>query len=255
MKKILLILWLSIVAALNVMSQTSGSYAMKRDDILYLYMNPHDYAGLSEADKKTFLETKAGEFDVKTVYVVCAYKGELWQIVNGTLQKTDSWDKDASFVPQEGIKETSVRSLKHPWFVNVSGVLGVSSGDVIYDSSPGYINVSGSLRAGCYLLKGRWDLAFNFLGGYNKTFGSDEKGSFNGSVGLDTRGYILKGKAVNPFVGVGASYSFGDGESSFNIPVSAGLNIPVRSRGCIDVSYQWSKATKSVVIVGWTVMF
>ena len=254
MKKVLLVLWLSISTVLNVMSQTSGNYVFYdeiHDNVLYLYMNPTEYSALSDTGKATLVKGEAKKHQVQTVYVICAYEGELWLMKNGSMQKTDSWDKNTVSMLQGNKKVASGRSLEHPWFFNISGAFDTPKSSLIT------FTVSGYGRIGCYLLNGRWDLALNCLIGYNKIVSITDninEDIFNGSIGIDTRVNILKGKAVNPFAGLVLSYASSNGESSFTIPVSVGMSIPILGKSCLDVCYQYNKVTKSAIIVGYTYM-
>lgn len=234
-------------------SQTTSNYVIRTEihkGILYLYMDPVEYGRLSEIGKNTLIRTETREKDVKNVYVISGHTGELWQKTNELVKMVDSWDMDkAEALSVSGNPVSTGRSLQRPWFFNISGAWGfVKSGGSTT------INIYGYGRLGCYLLKGRWDLALNGLLGYSKIRGENE-GTKNSSFGIDSRVYILKGKAFNPFAGIGLAYSSSSGESSFTIPFSAGTSIPIKGNGCIDACYQYNKVTKSTIIVGYTHMF
>ena len=96
-------------------------------------------------------------------------------------------------------------------------------------------------------------MACNCLIGYNKN-GKDTEGSFNNSIGADTRIYLLKGKIINPFTGFGMAYAFGGDEPTITFPVSTGFSIPVKGKGCIEFNYQYNKATGGVFMAGYTYM-
>ena len=255
MKRILFIIWLSITPFLDLMSQSPGQYVIhseKHNDMVYLYMNPQAYELLSDVNKTALIKKEAAQHQVQTVYVICGYEGELWQTTNDSATMIDSWDKEtASYLPGEGVT-TSPRSLEHPWFFNISGALSRRK-DIGATSSSSQLFFNAYARVGCYLYKGKWDLALNGLIGYNKA-SSDSKGSFSSSIGVDSRAYILSGKRVNPFAGIGLAYASNGGVSSFTIPISAGFSIPIKKKGCIDFCYQYSKVTNSVVIAGFTYM-
>lgn len=253
MKRILFIILLSLITAVNAVSQTSGHCVIqteKHDNILYLYMNPQEYGLLSDVNKTALIAQEAANHQVQTVYVISAYDGELWQMADNSMTKIDSWNKEtASLLP--GAKNgTSPRSLEHPWFLNFSGALSRRKDLGTGNSSQFLFNTYG--RAGCYLYKGKWDLALNVMLGYQKN--KDSKGSFSGSIGVDSRVYFLKGKTVNPFAGIGLAYASSGGTSSFTLPISVGMSVPVRNKGCIDICYQYSKVTSSAFIAGFTYM-
>lgn len=254
MKKTILTLFLIVTGVAVAISQTTNNYVVKtvtQKDIVYLYMNPREYGLLSEIGKNALIKRETREINVKSVYVINGHNGELWQKEDdGMVTLVDSWDMDkAELVTAPNNKPTSGRSLQRPWFFNISGALGTAKSNDVST-----INVYGYSRLGCYLLKGRWDMAINGLLGFTKTQ-NENKGSRISSFGLDTRVYILRGKAFNPYAGVGLAYSSNGGESSFTIPFSVGTSIPIKGKGCIDACYQYNKITKSTIIVGYTHMF
>lgn len=257
MRKAILIMCLFVAALTSARSQTTDNYVvqiMEHKEIVYLYVNPLTYGQLSEIGKNTLIERETKELNVKHFYVINGHSGELWQKTNGSVKLVDSWnmDKPSSTLTPVHTPSKS-RSLQHPWFFNISGAFGMA----VPKSSPTTITFSGYGRIGCYLLNDRWDLALNGLIGYNKIVSISDninEDFFNGSIGVDTRGYVLKGKAVNPFVGMGLSYASSNGESSFTIPVSVGMSIPILGKSCLDVCYQYNKVTKSAIIVGYTYM-
>ena len=253
MKKAILTLFLITTSVVAVMSQTTNNYVAHtviHKDIVYLYMNPGEYGLLSEIGKNSLIKRETREINVKNVYVISGHNGELWQKEDGSVKMIDSWDMDkAETLLVSGKAPSTGRSLQRPWFFNISGAFGLVKSDGVST-----INIYGYGRIGCYLLKGRWDLALNGLFGYSKIRGENE-GTKSSSFGIDTRVYVLKGKAFNPFAGVGLAYSSSGGESSFTIPVSVGASIPIKGKGCIDVCYQYNKVTKSTIIVGYTHMF
>lgn len=253
MKKAILILFVMAISVTSSMSQTTNHYVIQtepHDDIMYIYMDPIEYGRLSEIGKNALIKRETRENDVKNVYVISGHNRELWQKTNGLVVMVDSWDMDtAESLLASGDSPSTGRSLQHPWFFNISGALGS-----VKSEGSSTISVYGYSRLGCYLFKGRWDLALNGLLGYSKIIGKNE-GTKSSSFGIDTRVYILKGKVINPFAGVGLAYSSNGGESSLTIPVSAGASIPVSGKGCIDACYQYNKVTKSTIIVGFTHMF
>lgn len=253
MKKVILILFVIAISVTSSMSQTTNHYVIQKEsynDIMCIYMDPVEYGRLSEIGKNALIKKETKEIEVKNVYVISGHKSELWQKTNGSVVMVDSWDMDiAESLLTSGNTPTAGRSLQHPWFFNISGALGS-----VKSEGSSTFNIYGYGRLGCYLFKGRWDLAINGLLGYSTIKGREE-GTSSSSFGIDTRVYILKGKAFNPFAGVGLAYSSSAGESSFTIPVSAGASIPVSGKGCIDVCYQYNKVTKSAFIVGFTRMF
>ena len=253
MKKAILTLFLIATCVISAMSQTVSNYVVHsevQNDIMYLYMDPLEYERLSEIGKNTLVNRETKGNDVKSIYVISGHNGELWQNINGSVNMIDSWNMDkVEEFSVSGVASSTGRSLQRPWFFNISGALGSVKSDGAIA-----MNIYGCGRVGCYLLKGRWDLAVNGLLGYSKIRGSEE-GFKSNSFGIDTRGYIMKGKAVNPFAGVGLAYSSSGGESSFTIPVSAGASIPIKGKGCVDACYQYNKITKSAIIVGYTHMF
>lgn len=251
MKRVLLIIWLIGTTVANTMSQITDGCVEKHEKqgkLLYLYMNPNEYKSLSGNSKMTLITEEATKHQVQAVYVVCDHEGELWQMADNSMKMIDSWDKDNA-TPFKVKK--FFRSIEHPWFFNLSGAIGMS---ISPESKSNVISgtASGCGRIGCYLLKGRWDLALNGLVGYH--FGDENNGSYSNSIGVDTRVYILKGKAINPFAGVGLAYAFGGGQSSFTIPISAGMSISVKRNGFIDLCYQYNNVTKSSFIIGYTYM-
>lgn len=253
MKKAILILLLVASCATAAMSQATSNYVIHSEiqkDILYLYMNPIEYGQLSDIGKNKIIERETRKNVVRSAYVIIGHKGELWQKTDGAFVMVDSWDMDEAEALSVSSKKSSTgRSLERPWFFNISGAIGT-----IKSESSLLINIYGYGRVGCYLYKGRWDLAINGLFGYSKIRGEKE-GSKSSSFGVDTRGYILKGKTVNPYAGVGLAYSSSGGESSVTIPISAGMSIPINGKGCIDACYQYNKVTRSTIIVGYTHMF
>lgn len=253
MKKAILTLFLIATSVIAVMSQTTSDYVFRvvtHKDIVCIYMNPEEYGLLSEIGKNVLVKRETREISVKNVYVISGHNGELWQKEDGSVKMIDSWDMDkAEALSVSGNAPSTGRSLQRPWFFNISGAFGMVKSDGAFS-----INLYGYGRVGCYLLKGRWDIAVNGLLGYSTTKGSTG-GIKSSSFGIDTRVYILKGKAINPFAGVGLAYSSSGGESSFTIPISAGASIPIKGKGCIDACYQYNKVTKSTIIVGYTHMF
>lgn len=248
MKRIYLTLCF-VLSFLFSVAQTNENcvvHVEKNGSLLYVYMNPDDYEKLSEENKKVLVKTEADNNYATTVYVICAHKGELWQTTaEGVMCKVDSWDTNvANMLPDNDYKQMPTRSLKHPWFLNASGALSFNSPNF-------YFNLYG--RCGFFLLKGRWDLAANLLIGYNKSKGS--KGSFSNSIGVDSRVYFpIKRVNINPFVGVGMSFAFGGGNTSFVMPISVGLNVPLW-KGCLDACWQYDKANKNMIVIGYTFMF
>lgn len=256
MKRVLLIFWMIVMSVISAMSQTNNYVVQveERESKVYVYTNPQEYVRLSDIGKTALLKKEASKYDVKTICVVCGNIVELWQLDGNTLTKVDSWDKD-SVATLSGRQKTSAsyrRSLKHPWFFNFGGALNYNITDDVYTTSS-TLSYNAYGRLGFYLLKGRWDAAINCLIGYNKTK-NDSKGSYSNSIGVDTRVYILRGKSINPFAGIGVAYAFGGGESSVTLPITAGLSIPVKGKGSIDFCYQYNKVTKSAFIVGYTYM-
>lgn len=249
----MLIMCLFVAALINARSQTTDNYVvwvMEHKEIVYLYMNPLTYGQLSEIGKNALIERETKELNVKHIYVIIGHGGELWQKTNDMVKMIDSWDMDKPSLTLTPVHTSSKgRSLQHPWFFNISGAVGMNL-PLEGKMSMNY-NIYG--RFGCYLLKGRWDLGLNLLLGYYKT-AKESKGSFSNSISVDSRVYILKGKAVNPFAGLGLGYAFGSGQSSFTIPVSAGMSIPITKNGFIDLCYQYNNVTKSSFIIGYTYM-
>lgn len=237
------------------MSQTTNTYVAQfkeQENILYLYMNPPEYKWLSDISKVALINKEATKHDAQMVYVIYAYKGELWQKINGTMTMIDSWDKESVTTLQDQKQNASIRSIQHPWFFNLSGALNHVDGGVTNDN-PSRTFYNAYCRVGCYLLSGRWDFAINGNIGYSKTF-NEIKGSYSNSIGVDSRVYILKGKSVNPFAGIGLAYASSGNDSSVTVPLTAGLSIPVKGKGCIEFCYQYNKVTKSAIIAGYTYM-
>ena len=253
MKKILLTLCL-LLPTLFASAQINRQvvlYAEKNGNMLYLYMNPEEYSTLQDHKKSELISVEAEAQQVSTVYVINNHQGELWhEQSHGHFWMVDSWDKDqlSEMTTIKGLAQRPERSLKHPWFFNVSGALTTMK--EMY-----YLNLYG--RLGFFLMKGRWDFAMNTLLGYSKPRGTETntKGTFNNSIGFDTRVYFpIRPVNVNPFVGVGMSYAFGGGEKSVVFPVSAGVNIPLW-KGCFDACWQYDKLNKHVFVIGYTFMF
>lgn len=250
MKQTLLIIFLISLSAINMMSQTTNTYVNKYErqgNLLYLYMNTNEYKSLSDDGKANLVTKEASKHQVQTVYVIYDYDGELWQMADNSMEMIDSWDKDHITLAKG---KRFIRSIEHPWFFNISGAINYDAGG-IRGNNPSNVYFNAYGRSGCYLLKGRWDLGLNLLLGYNKN-SEESKGSFTGSISMDSRVYILKGKAVNPFAGLGFGYAFGSGQSSFTIPISAGMSISIKENGFIDLCYQYNNVTKSSIIVGYT---
>ena len=225
----------------------------KHDNVAYLYVNPQEYEKLEDINKNSLLKAAANQHQISSICVISAHNTELWLLDKGVMKKVDSWNKDSASALSSRTqkKDDQKRSLQHPWFFNISGAL--TTGNVFDNKNGVAITYNAYCRFGCYLLGGRWDLALNGILGYSKP-SKEAKGSYSNSIGVDTRLYILKGKAVNPFAGVGVAYAFGDGEASVTIPLSAGLSIPISSKGCLDFSYQYNKVTKSAIVIGYTHM-
>ena len=200
MKRIQILLLLSMTTILNAMSQKPGQYVIyteKHDNIVYLYMNPKEYRLLSDISKTALTEREAVKNQVQTVYVICAYESELWQMTNNSMTKIDSWNKENVTTLQSNSNTTSPRSLENPWFFNISAALSRQKDtENIGNPSQLYFNAYG--RVGCYLYKRRWDLALNGMIGYNKS-SDDNNSSFSNSIGVDSRVYFLKGNTVHPF--------------------------------------------------------
>lgn len=246
MKRILLIIWFIGATVANTMSQTTNeciNKSLEQGNLLYLYMKPNEYKLLSDISKATIISKEVARHQVQGVYVVCDNESELWQKTDVSIRMIDAWDKNKT--------KRFLRSIEHPWFFNLSMAIGMSLSPES-ESNLFSMTASGFGRFGCYLLKERWDLALNGLIGYH--IDDEDDGSFSSSVGVDTRVYILKGKAINPFAGIGVALATSNGEASFTIPLSAGLNIPVTGKGCIDFCYQYNKVTKSTFIIGYTYM-
>lgn len=248
MKRIFLTLWF-VLSFLSAVAQTNEKYVVhveKNGNLLYVYMNPDEYDKLPDKDKKVLVKSEANNNNVTSVYVISAHHGELWQeTTEGVINRVDSWDTNTvAMLPDNNFKQMPARSLKHPWFFNVSGAL-------CFNSPNFYFNLYG--RYGFFLRDGKWDLAANLLIGYNKSKGS--KGSFSNSIGVDSRMYFpMKRMNINPFVGVGMSFAFGGGNKSFVMPTSLGLNVPLW-KGCLDACWQYDKVNKNVLIIGYTFMF
>lgn len=257
MKRIVFTLLLIITTIINVMSQNNHYIykIVKRPniDVVYLYANPKTYDLLDDIGKAKMVQNVANQYHAASIYVICAHDAELWLPSGDTMKKVDSWNKDSvkHLSGKTKKQDDQIRSLQHPWFFNISGAL--TTGDVFDLYYNGAITYNAYGRLGCYLLSGRWDLALSGIIGYTKP-SKDEEGSYSYSAGLDTRVYILKGKTINPFAGVGVAYATSNGESSVTIPLSAGLSIPVAGRGCIDFCYQYNKVTKSAFVLGYTYM-
>lgn len=250
MKKILLTLGMVVIFVVNVMSQVNH-YVVSvetRDNMAYLYVDPKAYENLDDLGKVALLKATANQYHVSSFCVICSHVTELWQTFGDTIEMIDSWDKDNT-TPLKA--KRFQRSIEHPWFFNLSGAVGMS---ISPESESNILSgtVSGCGRIGCYILKGRWDLALNGLVGYN--ISDEDDGSYSNSVGVDTRVYILKGKAINPFAGIGLAYAFGSDQSSYTIPISAGMSISVMQNGFIDLCYQYNNVTKSSFIIGYTYM-
>ena len=254
MKRILLTLWLAVFSISSVMSQINHYVIEKieRDSITYLYMNPKEYERLDDIGKAALLKAAANQYQASSICVVSAHNTELWLLDKGAMKMVDSWNKDSVKALSGNTKkqDNQKRSLQHPWFFNISGSISTDNIFEEYQKTKTY-NAYG--RIGCYLLGGRWDFALSGIIGYCKPSGQS-KGYYNNSIGVDTRLYILKGKAVNPFAGVGVAYATNNGESSVTIPLSAGLSIPINGKGCIDFCYQYNKVTKSAFVFGYTHM-
>lgn len=256
MKKALLTIWLVVVSVASVMSQTNHYifHDEQQGNMVYLYMNSEKYWKLDDAGKMAVLKSGMNKYEVNIICVIDAHDVELWQMVDDTLILLDSWNKNSvkTLPSNKNKKEDQRRSLQHPWFFNLSGAINYSISDGLYVTSS-TLSYNAYARLGCYLLKGRWDLALSGIIGYNKP-SKDAIGTYSNSIGVDTRVYILKGKAINPFAGVGLAYAFGGSESSVTVPLTAGLSIPVKGKGCIDFCYQYNNVTKSAIIVGYTYM-
>lgn len=255
MKRMILILLMIVMGVIEGVSQTNHFvyHVDKQGNTAYAYMNTQEFVKLSDESRQLIIKMVANQNDAKSVCVVCGYEVELWQVEGDALKKIDSWDKDAlELLPNKNSNQDWGKRRRLPWFFNISGALNYYSGGIT-STEPSTLNYNAYGRLGCYLLKGRWDIGLNLVIGYNKLRG-ETKGSYNNTFGIDTRVYILKGKAVNPFAGIGLAYAKGGDESSFTVPVTAGLSIPVNKRGCIDACYQYNKVTKSAFIVGYTFM-
>lgn len=254
MKRITLTIWLVVFSVASAMSQINHYIlqAVERDNITYLYMNPQEYGRLGDVGKNALIKAAANQYKATYICVISAYNTELWLLDKDTMEMVDSWDKDSVLSISGNAKKNDdqKRSLQHPWFFNISGAISTDNFFEQYQRTSTY-NAYG--RIGCYLLGGRWDFAISGIIGYYKA-PEQVKGTYNNSLGVDTRLYILKGKAVNPFAGVGVAYAFSDVESSVTIPLSAGLSIPVSSKGCLDFCYQYNKVTKSAIVIGYTYM-
>lgn len=261
MKKLLLIFCLTFTV-LSAYTQSDDScivYSEKHNEVLYLYMNPDCYNKLSELYKMALIESEAEKNSVKFISVVNAHKIELWSVYDGT-RIIDKWDKNnVEYKTYDNNENGAVRSLKHPWFFNISGSMAFTKNDNMF-------YLTGYGRIGFYLLKGRWDLAVNNVLSYSKEMMNhvrvengqvihDElKHSFTGSFGVDTRVYFpIKSINTSPFVGVGLARTYGDGNKSTAIPVSLGLSVMVK-RGSIDACYQYEKTTNGIFVVGYTFM-
>jgi len=255
MRKTMLIFGL-IFMVLRSFGQTDGScvvHVEKHEKILYLYMNPQQYDKLPDTNKKSIIKTEAEKNSVKSVYVISEHRGELWNISYNFVNMVDSWNMNDALGSSNDNK-TVRRSLEHPWFINFSGSFSCS-GPMVKEGND-YVNFNTYGRFGFFLLKNRWDLAVNCLIGYNKVLGSqsENKGSFSNSIGFDTRVYFpLKQIKISPFVGLGMAYAFGGGNKSFTIPISVGINVPLK-KGCVDVCWQYDKVNKSMFVVGYTFM-
>lgn len=254
----MLTFWLVIASVISAVSQTNNCviHVEKYDYSVCVYVNPEEYSRLSDVEKTTFVKTQAVQYEVNSISVVVAYDVELWQFEDDTVKKIDTWNKNVVTTLSGNTKETHRRSLQHPWFFNLSGAINLSVDDGIVNeviATSSTLSYNAYSRLGCYLLKGRWDVALSGMLGYSKP-SIDEKGSYSYSVGVDTRVYILKGKAINPFAGVGVAYATSNDETSVTIPLSAGLSIPVKGKGCIDFCYQYNKVTKGALVIGYTYM-
>ena len=249
MKKIILIFGL-ILIALQTFAQddvTCVVHKDKHENMLYLYMDPLQYNKLSDTNKKNIIKTEADKNSVKSIYVISEHRGELWNIGYNFVNMIDYWDMNNPSEGSNNNKDQGVRrSLKHPFFFNASGSLS---------SSNNYLNINAYGRYGFFLLKNRWDFALNCLIGYNKGIGENKsKGNFNNSIGLDTRVYFpLKQIKIKPFAGLGMAYAFGGGNKSFTLPVSVGINFPIKD-GYIDICWQYDKVNKSMFVIGYTFM-
>ena len=246
---------MAVFSITSVMSQINHYIIQKieYDSITYLYMNPKEYEKLDDVGKTALLKIAANQYQVTSICVISAYNTELWLLDKGVMKMVDSWNKDSVKALSSNTKkqDDQKRSLQHPWFFNISGAISTSGVFDLYYKRAKYYNAYG--RLGCYLLGGRWDFALSGIIGYCKPSGQ-AKGYYSNSLGVDTRLYILRGKAINPYAGVGVAYAIGENESSVTIPLTAGLSIPVAAKGCIDFCYQYNKVTKSAIVMGYTYM-
>lgn len=254
MKRMILTILMIVMGVIEGASQTNQfvNHVEKQGNTVYLYMNTQEFLKLTDESQKLIIKMTANQNDAKSVCVILGYEVELWQMEGDTLSKIDEWDKNVIKTLSNDKKTISQRGRRFPWFFNISGSINYFSGSIL-STEPSTLTYNAYGRVGCYLLKGRWDMALNLVIGYNKARG-ETKGSYSNSFGIDTRVYILKGKAINPFVGVGLAYATGREESSFTVPITAGLSIPVKGKGCIDLCYQYNRVTKSAFIVGYTFM-
>lgn len=265
MNKILSLFCLLIMAT-TALSQSNDArivHSEKHNDMLYLYMKPDCYTKMSETEKRELVKSEANKNGVKLVNVFGVYKVELWRVNSNKATKIDMWDKNDIVQSDKGDNHGTIRSLKHPWFFNISGAISMKNHNIHDAFSPESTYCSGYVRIGCYLLKGRWDLAINNILSYSSTEETvikegmekaehKEEISFNGSFGVDTRVYFpIKSMKISPFVGVGLARSYGDGNKATTIPVSGGLCIMLK-RGSVEGCYQYEKTTKGIFIIGYT---
>ena len=246
------------------MAQTDDcvAYAENRDNVMFLFVIPNKYDKMLEKDKIDLIRKEVGKEPIRIVNIISAHYVELWRIYFNTITMVDSWNMDeiANKLQTESDDVTTIRNLKHPWFFNLSGSLAY------YDNDANMLHFNVYLRSGFYLLKSRWDLAVNYIYGYNKDVGLHQhvegnhvvqdspNDSSSSSFGIDTRVYFpFKKIRFNPFVGLGVSRSSTSDNSAWTVPVSVGFSIPTR-KGCFDVNYQYNKVVEGIFVVGYTFM-
>lgn len=257
MKKAILIFGLVIISVISATSQTNNCViqVVEHKNHIYAYMDPQDYTSRSNNEKISLINNLAQQYNTTVVCVIYAHNSELWRSEHGTMKKVDSWDLDSINNQSTPKKKENRRSLQHPWFFNLSCSFNYYvGGSVLNPTSTEYTTINAYCRFGFFMLKGRWDLAVNGMVGFIKA-DEENPGNLSYTVGADTRVYILKGKIINPFLGIGVSYAFGENvEPSVTIPFSAGISIPISSEtGCFDISYQYNNVTKSMFMFGYTV--